>query len=355
MRTISTFVVITAALAALPSCARRETAPVDTRAPIAVNTTLVRAADESDVVEAVGSLRSTREAVIAGKVMGTVTEIRKNAGDAVKRGEVVVVIDSRDIAGQIDQAKGALAQARAAAVIAETNFSRFEQLFARGAASQLELDQARYQYETTKGAVAQAEGAVQTASSYESYAEIPAPFDGRVVDRLCEVGDMAAPGRPLLKIEDADHLRLDVALSAKELAAASVGATVKVVIPALGDRELEGTVSEIVPAADPTTHSFLVKIDLPRDASLRSGLYGRAMFAAGIRRVVRVPRSAVVVRGGLTGVFLADENRARFRLVTISDAPGDSVEVLAGLSDSDRLIVGPGTALEEGVPIEVRQ
>jgi RND family efflux transporter MFP subunit len=324
------------------------------RAPIAVRAVEVHSAEEPATVEAAGSLRSVKEAVLSGKVMGTIVSIRKAAGDPVRKGEVLVVVDSRDVEGQIAQAKGALAQAQAAETIARTNLQRFEQLFARNAASQLELDQARFQAESAKGAVTQAEGAVATASSYRSYAEIAAPFDGRVVDRLCEVGDMTAPGRPLMKIEDERSLRLDVSLPEGSLGAAVPGQSVTIRVPALAGRVLEGKVGEVVPAVDPATRSFLVKIELPADPGLRSGLYGRATFQSGTRRALRVPRACLRERGGFTGVFVADGGHASFRLVTLAETDVDNPEILSGLSDGDRVVLDPPADLEVGSPIEVQ-
>ncbi|MBI2838713.1 MAG: efflux RND transporter periplasmic adaptor subunit [Acidobacteria bacterium] len=343
--------VVVSGLVALGACARHEV-PIERKTPVRVKSVAVMMAEEPWEVVAVGSLRSTREAVVSGKAMGTITEIRKAAGDRVTRGEVVVVVDSRDVAGQIQQATGALAQARAAAAIAETNFKRFEQLQGKGAASQLELDQARYQFDTARGAVTQAEGALATATSYQSYAEIPAPFDGRIVDRMCEVGDMASPGRPLLKIEDETRLRLDVTLAENDLQAARIGAAVRVHVPSIGDRVLEGKVGEIVPAADTATHSFLVKIDIASDPMLRSGQYGQAVFTAGTRHVLRVPKSAVRTRGGLTGVYVIEGDHATFRLITVSDSGGESVEALSGLSEGDRFVISSSGEIAEGVPIE---
>lgn len=353
MNRISILVLVVLLPLLLASCGGGEKGETP-RAPVAVRTMTVAAVREAATVEASGSLRSGRETVISGKTMGTVTSIRKVAGDPVRKGEVLLVIDSRDVDGQIAQARGALAQAQAAAAIAQTNLQRFEQLFTRNAASQLELDQARFQAETAKGAVTQAEGSVATASSYLSYAEIAAPFDGRVVDRLCEVGDMAAPGRPLMKIEDDRTLRLDVSLSESSLGAAVRGQTVKVRIPALGDRTLDGKVAEVVPALDPATRSFLVKIDLPTEPGLRSGIYGRAAFQSGTRQAMRVPRASLRDRGGFTGVFVAEGGRATFRLITLSDLPSDNPEVLSGLSDGDRVILDPPASLEVGAPVEVQ-
>ena len=341
------------AIVAGAGCARHAEKRAES-APVSVGVTRIQPERESGMVEAVGTLRSAHEATIAGKVMGTVVEIRKKAGDPVRKGEILLVIDSRDVAGQVAQAEGGLAQARAAATLAETNFRRFEQLRARGAASQLELDQARYQHETALGAVRQAEGAVATATSYQAYARIPAPFDGRVVDQLCEEGDLASPGRPLMKVEDTTHLRLFASLEASRAEAAVVGAQVEVRVPAVPGRTIRGTVSEVTPAADPATRSILVKIDLEEDPSLRAGLFGRAFLPMGERQVLRVPASAVVRRGGMTGVFVAEDGRAMFRMVSLNEDRAAAPEVTSGLAGGEAVVLEPPSALEVGSRVEVR-
>jgi len=364
-----------AALLGTVSCAKHEGAESHIPAQ-AVRTGVVASSIEPARIAAVGTLRSDQEAVLASKVMGTVLEVRARAGDRVRKGQVLIVVDSRDVAGQIAQAKGALAQAQAAASLTATNFQRFQQLHEKGAASQLELDQARFQYDTAKGAVAQAEGAVSVASSYRSYAEIPAPFDGQVIDRMIEVGDMAAPGRPLMRIEDPGRIRLDAALSESEFPVAKLEEPVLVQVPSLGEAVLGGTVREVVPALDPSTRSTLVKITLPQDPRLRSGLYARVWFQGAPTTVVRVPREALLQRGGLTGVMVVEDGRARYRLITTSSdpatelpasagtetggasgsgaAPAAMVEVLAGLRGGEEIVLAPPSTLQEGTPLEVR-
>lgn len=323
--------------------------------PVPVQAVAIAPTSVASVVEGVGSLHGAQEAVLAAKVMGTVVEIRKRAGETVRRGEVLVVLDDREVSGNIGQAEGGLAQARAAAALAESNLKRFEQLKERGAASQLELDQARYARETAQGAVRQAEAALATASSYQSYAQIPAPFDGQVVDRLAEVGDLAAPGRPLMRVEDARRLRLHVTLAESQAMGAQTGGPAEVIVPSLGGRSFSGTIAEVVPAVDPATRSQLVKIDLPADPTLRSGLFARARFTMGKRDALSIPASALVRRGGLTGVFIVESGHATFRLVELAEARGgESIEVLAGLAAGEHVIVAPPVTLSEGAAIEVR-
>jgi RND family efflux transporter MFP subunit len=336
-----------------PGCSRK-TQLREEKPPLPVRTVQLTATTESATVEALGTLRSGREAVLSGKVMGTIREVRKHAGESVRQGEIMIVIDSRDVDGQIAQARGALAQAKAAASLAETNLRRFQELHQRGAASQMELDQARYNSETAAGAVQQAEGAVATAASYRAYAEIPAPFSGRVVERLCEVGEVAAPGRPLLRIEDPSRIRLYASVDAARAAAAVLGAPATVGVPALGDRIFPGRLTELAPAADPSTHSIALTIDLDPDPALQAGLYARALLKGGERQVLRVPRAALVRRGAITGVFTIESGRTVYRMVSLSEGQPEAPEVLSGLFSGDAVVIDPPAGLEIGALAEVR-
>ncbi|HET6348567.1 MAG TPA: efflux RND transporter periplasmic adaptor subunit [Candidatus Krumholzibacteria bacterium] len=342
-------------LGLLAGCQHKPETHASSSAPVAVQSEVVEAGPMARTVEAGGSLHGAREAVLAAKVMASIREIRKLAGEPVKKGDVLIVLDDREVAGNIGQAEGALAQAEAAASLAESNYKRYQLLFERGSASQLELDQARFAHESAQGAVKQARAATQTADSYQSYALIPAPFDGRVVDRMAEVGDLAAPGHPLMRVEDARRLRLHVSLSENETGTATVGDSVRVDVPSVPGRTWTGTVAEVVPAVDPATRTTLVKIDLPEDAALRSGMFARARFTVGKRDALRVPRSSVVERGGMDGVFLVEDGKASFRLVQLAgDGVGEHVEVLSGLRPGDRVILAPAATLAEGSAVEVQ-
>jgi multidrug efflux pump subunit AcrA (membrane-fusion protein) len=126
-------------------------------------------------------------------------------------------------------------------------------------------------------------------------------------------------------------------------------------IDALGDRELKGKVIEIVPAADPASRSFLVKVELPSNPALRSGLFGRAQFARGARTALLVPRTAVVERGQLQGIYVLDQNRiAGLRYITLGKPAAQQVEVLAGLQSGETLVSDPGSRELSGKKIESR-
>jgi multidrug efflux pump subunit AcrA (membrane-fusion protein) len=157
---------------------------------------------------------------------------------------------------------------------------------------------------------------------------------------------------PILTVEDQRRYRLEVTVNENDLRYVRIGQSVAIAIDAL-NAALTGKVNEIVPAADTSTRSFLVKIDLPADKSLRSGLFGRAEFPRGERPSLLIPRTAVVDRGQLQGVFVLDQNKvASLRYVTLGKQSGPAIEVLAGLESGEFLVVKPGELDLSGKRIE---
>jgi multidrug efflux pump subunit AcrA (membrane-fusion protein) len=135
-----------------------------------------------------------------------------------------------------------------------------------------------------------------------------------------------------------------------------MGQQVPVVVDALETSKLDGKVVQIVPAADPGSRSFLAKIDLPADARLRSGLFGRAQFSRGKRSSLLIPQTAVVERGQLQVVYVLGLNKiANPRYVTLGRTTGTEVEVLAGLQEGERIVAKPGDLDLNGKRIEAQE
>jgi RND family efflux transporter MFP subunit len=332
---------------------RREAAP-----PPAVRARLAQAekARVPQTVELPGTVEAEKTADVSSRVMALVTAVRVKVGDAVRPGQVLVEIDPQTAAGQLGQAQGGLAQAEAALGLAEKNYERFKALAAAEAASPMELDMARSQYEAALGAVQQARGAVGAASSVASESRVAAPFAGRVSAKMVEVGDLAAPGRPLIRIESGNAHRLAVAVPESAYAAVRprLGDPVELAIdsrPDLG--RLHGAVAEISPAADPATHSVTVKVALGA-FGVSSGASGRAWLPWGERTAVAVPGEAVLRQGGAAlGVVREEDGTASSRVVTLGAALADGrVEVLSGLAGGETVLVGLSAPPPLGARVE---
>lgn len=311
--------------------------------------------------ELAGTVAAEKSTAVSSRVMAMVTAVHVEMGDEVAAGQALVSIDPSAAEGQVAQARGALAQAEAALTLARRNHERFSALAASQSASELEVDLARMQFDQAQGAVEQAKGAVAAAQSVARESRVVAPFAGRVSARLVEVGDLAAPGRPLAMIESRSGRRLVVAVpeTVAQAAALKPGDPLAVTLdaqPALG--EVAGRVAEVSPGPDPVTHAYTVKIDLPLapDTQIAAGAAGRAFLPAGKQEAVRVPREALIESGGLTLVVVRDaEGRAQSRIVTLGDAGADGrVEVLSGLAGGETLALGLAVAPAAGTKLEVQ-
>lgn len=311
--------------------------------------------------ELAGTVAAEKSTAVSSRVMAMVTAVHVQMGDEVRAGQPLLSIDPSAAEGQVAQASGALAQAEAALTLARRNHERFQALAATRSASELEVDLARMQFEQAQGAVEQARGAVAAARSVARESRVVAPFSGRVSARLVEVGDLAAPGRPLAMIESREGRRLVVAVpeTVAQAAALKPGDPLAVTLdaqPALG--EIAGRVAEVSPGPDPVTHAYTVKIDLPLAAEtpVAAGAAGRAYLPVGRRDAVRVPREALIESGGLTLVVVRDEEgRAQSRVVTLGDTAADGrVEILSGLAGGETLALGLAVAPTAGARLEVQ-
>jgi RND family efflux transporter MFP subunit len=348
---------LAAAAIAASACGRHETPEAGEAAHVLARFAQAERVAQADRTGLTGTVAADQTAAVSSRVMATVTAVHVRLGDAVRAGQELVTIDPATTQGQVAQARGALAQAQAALTLAQRNFERFQALAKTQAASDLELDLARMQYEQAQGAVQQAQGAVDAAASVARESRVVAPFAGRVAQRLVEVGDLAAPGRPLVMIESQVGRRLVVSVpeGLATAAALKIGDAVPVSLDARSDLgEIRGIVAEVSPGPDPVSHAFTVKIDLA-GVDVGAGAAGRVWLPVGQRQAVVVPREALVVSGGLTLVVVRDpEGRAQSRVVTLgADRADGRVEVLSGLAGDETLAVGlpsappAGTILEE--------
>jgi RND family efflux transporter MFP subunit len=187
------------------------------------------------------------------------------------------------------------------------------------------------------------------------YSRVRAPFDGIVTERRVDPGALASPGMPLLTVDASGQYRLEASVDERDLKYVRSGQKVQVAMDAFDGPPLTGKVAQIVPAADPASRSFVVKVDLPANRSLRSGMFGRAAFPRGTRNAVFVPNSAISDRGQLQSVYVVGDNKiAALRYVTLGAPQQDTREVLSGLTAGETIVAAPAGRDLAGKQIEVR-
>lgn len=345
----------------------------------------------ADFYEATGTVKAKTTTQVSANLMGRIVSIPVSEGDRVEKGQTLVQIDNRDAQAQLQKAQAGLKEAEAslteidnsvtaanAAVktaeankqIAEITFGRYKELYQRKSVSGQEYDDASSKLKVATSELERAKANVQTIRSkrsqinarieqaradiantkvYAGYASISSPVSGIVVKKLAETGAIASPGVPLLSIEDNSRYRLEAAVEESQSKHVRLGNRVNVRIDALGEGDFLGTVAEILPSSDASSRSFIVKIDLPADPSLKSGLYGLARFPVAQKQAITVPETALQERGQLTGVYVVGlDGIARFRIVTIGKRAEGVAEILSGLSDGDEIVTSDLSRVKEG-------
>ncbi len=216
--------------------------------------------------------------------------------------------------------------------------------------SQAQILQARASVTQAQAQVRQAQATREQAIANLNYGTVTAPFDAVVTRRQAEVGAMAGMGQPLLTLENMNYLRLSVGVPESAISQVQIGQKVRVQFAAL-NRNITGTLSQVIPTADPISRNFVVKISLPAYQGVMPGMFGRLELAASKRSTLQIPKSAIVERTGIKGVFQVQGNQAIFHPVTLGSPQGEKVEVFAGVKPGNRIILNPPNALKENNPL----
>ena len=377
-RNSRTLLLLMAAVTLLAGCGFTEK-PAGAPSAIVSGVALVTVRSETiaDAYEAVGTVRSAVTSTLGAELSGTVREIRVKPGDQVKRGDVLALLDDRSPRAQLAAAEAGVAESKEALAeadqalqaataerkLAEVTYHRYQDLLAKTSATQQEFDSAEARYESTVANEAaakarklemeargqQAQSQQESAQTVFSFSRIVSPMDGVVTGKLVDAGTLVMPGTPMFTVEDTAHYRLEASVPVELLPKVRLGQQV----PVWTDRgQFAGSVVEIVPAADPGSRTFLVKLALPSSCPCRSGEYGKASFPTGERKALAVPRAAVVERGQLEGVYVVDARGiAGYRLVKTGKTSGDRIEILSGVSDGEQVATSLLNRLSDGVRV----
>jgi multidrug efflux pump subunit AcrA (membrane-fusion protein) len=339
-------------------------------------------------VEQVGTVRALNEAQVSSRIMAQVEKVLVRDGDLVSGGDgrgkqatVLAVLDDREIQARVAQAQSQLAavqrgveiaRARLVATRAQvdsaranrervvSDYRRYEGLYRSKAATGQQLEHAKAQREMVEAQLhalikdvqaaeseigrslaqeQQNESAVREARAMLDHTVIRAPFAGRILKKMVDVGDMATPGSALFLMDSPSNPELHVHLSESVLSRLLVGQELEVQIDALG-RTLIGKLREIPPKADPRTRTVLAKVSLPGDPELVNGMFGKVQIPQGDYQGMVIPRSAVEEVGQLPLVVVVDPARGRERrFVTLGTVHGNMVEVLSGLEENEEVVI----------------
>lgn len=304
-----------------------------------------------------GTVISAERIEVSSRLTGYVHELNVHEGETVTKDQLLLKVDPAGVKARIRQAQGELAKAKAALADARANYKRYQDLYRHQATTGQRYQAIQTRYQVAMGSYRAAEAALASVRTQLKYAEVHAPFTGLIVSKLVDNGQLATPGTPLLILEDPNHLQVRMQVNEQVFAHLKLGQQIPVRFtgPGFKTHTVTGSIERLVAAANPVTHTHLVKIGLPAKSGVSSGEYGLVSIPVGTQQGIVVPKQAIHDRAGLMGAFVVDaKGRAQFRMVTLGGQLPHGQVVLSGLFAGDRLIVSAQQPLINGMRIRAQ-
>jgi RND family efflux transporter MFP subunit len=368
MKAFGSIILVAVISAVIPGCKTNESrnpTPIET-----VRARIVQSRQEQApiTIEATGALHAQQTANLSAQVIGRVQQVLTREGEIVKAGQTLVVLDDTILRSAAEQAEAAVNAAASQQIAAQTNadlatstLARYRQLQSQKSVSPQEMDEVIRKAEAADAQVEALRAQTNAMKAQRAgsramlgYTRIVAPFAGAITSRMVDPGTLASPGIPLVQIDSSGPLHLEATIAESAIGFVRKGMKVEVSIGNSPGVNPIGTVSEIVPAADASSHSFLIKIDLPPLKNLRAGMYATAKIPTGTKQAILAPRSGIVIRGSLPCAYVLDsENIAQLRYVTLGPTHGNVVEIPSGFAANEKLVDDPADRDLAGKRIEV--
>jgi RND family efflux transporter MFP subunit len=325
-----------------------------------VRVTVPEVAKSEGLLKLPAELRPAREAVINARVGGYVRAFHVDLGAEVVEGDLLAEIDAPEIERDAERAQAQHVQASAALALAETTAKRWKDLLESATASQQEADEKFADVNLKRANVEAAAAEMERVKKVLGFAQITAPFAGRVIARTLEVGQLVDLGgkTELFRIADVTDLRAFVRVPQGFARSIAVGQKVVLSVPELKGETREGTVTRTAGAIDPQSRTLLTEVQVDnRDGGLLSGSFAQVELPDAQAEDVRtVPANCLMIRAaGPMAVVVDGEGAARFRKLQLGRDYGARVEVLEGISDGERVVLNPPDILTEGMTVRISE
>jgi len=347
---IPVFFILIGLLSGCSSSKGKET----TEKPVAVEIKRIKAMDLPVEVETTGRLSANKDVTLMAEVSGSVKTYLADMGDTVERNQALVKINPVDYQLALNEAKANLTSAQAQLDLATKSYERSKALLLRDVISKDTFDKSESQYKASLAGLNRIKAMVDIARERLNKTTIRAPFSGRVANRMVEVGQTVGPGQPVMSIVDLDPMRVRIGLSEKDYIHLDLDDPVSVSIDAFPENSITARIDMIGVKSDPRTNTFDVDIlvDNP-DHRLKAGLTARVRITADIiPNTILIPQSTILFRERNKEVYIVDaNNKAQRRLLRLGVNVGADVQVLAGLSENDRLVITGGQYLNPDVNV----
>jgi len=360
-RNVMAALVIMSLLIGLSGCGKK----AQEAAPEAFNveTAEVKLMDITKYSSYAGQIKGSHEEAVMPKQSSRVAAVYVTEGQAVRQGQVIISLERDKLDAAVQQAEAALASAQAAQAANEvqrqtalSNYNRLEALHKAGAVSDQALETAKAQYDAlntgaAEAGVAQAQAALNLTRQNLADCDITSPMDGIVGRVDVAVGDMTGLGSPVAVINNTAALEVEVQISESDVSSVQAGTTVNVLVKAVGEKPLAGTIKSVASVADPLTRTYPVKVALPNNpaAQVKSGMFAEVLLGTQRREgVISIPMVAVLPQSGENIVYVVSgKDRAKAVIVQTGLNDGTYTEITKGLKVGQKVVTKGNTLIDE--------
>ena len=288
--------------------------------------------------EAVGTVQAEQIATVTARVTASITAMQASAGQRVVKGETMVALDDRDLRHRVEQAQEAVHSAEATLEQAQSDYRRDKPLFDQQVITPYDFEHTQTNLKTAEANLKRLQQAQKESEVNLSYAILRSPFDGVVVDKQADLGDLASPGKPLFALYEQGRLWLEANVPEELMARVHRNEPMSVHIHAT-EREIQGRVVEIVPSSDPSSRTEIVRVHLTSTQDLVPGMFGRLTIPLAPEPVLTIPESALIRVGQLTMVDVVRQGAIERRTVQLGRVIEGQYEVLSGLTPGEIVVL----------------
>lgn len=356
MKPMRAFIIIMAITTILAGCQSEKNNLVESGSAVKAVLKSPSTPEGGDYFTISGSIESEHFASLSTRNMGYVSRVYVKVGDRVRKGQLLIDINSEEIDAKKAQAQAGLKQAEAQLSVAHNNFERYTELFNENSASQKELEDITLQYEIAKASHERALQIENEINAMMAYSHIRAPFSGVITSKIVKMGDMARPGQTLMSLEAPGKFVARALVPESLIENIEKGQDVTVFVKSLG-KSLKGTITEVSGSSLNSGGQYMTKMDLEEvdDLKLFSGMYVSVLVPAPGKtasKSIFVDQNALVQKGELDGIYTVSESgTAILRWLKLGQRMGDQVEVLSGLAEGEKYIVSSEGKLFNGAKI----
>ena len=361
MRRTSIYIPIALATVALvPGCSRKATSAADSVQAMVVGTENITIARNGSVTNGPaisGSLDAALDATLRAQVAGAIVATNADVGQTVTKGQTLGRIDASGLQDAYLSAKSTVSSAQANYAVAQRNLQRSQTLLQAGAIAQRDLETAQTQATSAQAALEDAKSRLATAMKNFDNTRISAPFDGIVSQKSVSPGDVVQPGTALFTVVDPSTMRLVAAVPSDQLSMVRIGTDVSFTVTGYSGRDFHGTVTRISPSVDPTTRQVQIIVSIPNKGhTLITGLYADGRISSATQQGIVVPMSAVDTRMQRPAVSKIVSGKVSRSDVTLGmrDPNAETIQILAGVTAGDTLLVAAAQGITPGTPIHVQ-